>query len=144
MVTSRRILTVALMTVAVAGCSSSGSKSLVAPSTAGLRSGSGRLAGQIASATSTPQVPSVSLSFTSGSTVIRVNTAPGRVGGRLYRVDLPAGVWNVKSSDAHLCGTGIHVSANAWQRMDLTYGTAGCRDLSGPPSAPPGTGKKSK
>src|SRR5947209_11268706 len=137
MVTGRRIVTVALLAVAGCACTSSGSKSLVSPSTAGLRSGFGRLAGQIGSATSTPQVPRVALNFTSASNVIRANTEPGSVGARLYRVDLPAGVWNVKSSDGRLCGTGIHVSANAWQRLDLTYGTARCLDLSGPPSAPP-------
>jgi hypothetical protein len=99
--------------------------------------GEGRLSGRLGpGAPPSGTVPnSIVLTFTSGRQVTTTAVAG------MYQVDLPPGVWSVRSADGNLCATGLQVTAGGTQQDDLTYPLAGCQDLSGPPTpqAPPPT-----
>ena len=93
----------------------------------GIPDGWGRVAGRVG-----PRLPGqpdpqpVTLTFTRGQESMQTTA----IGG-VYEIELPRGTWNVRGQG--VCATGLHVSAGAWERADLTF-PGGCQDLSGPPS----------
>jgi hypothetical protein len=123
--TVRNVIVGAFLVGGLVGCSSS-SDALI-PSREGLAAGQGRLAGRLARPPG-GTVPTLTLTFTNGA-----HTATTVVKKGVYRLDLPAGVWDVRSTDGKVCTTGLHVGADAWQRGDLVYPTNGCQNLATPP-----------
>ena len=118
----RTVLIAAALIGGMSGCSS-------AASTSGLAVGYGRLSGHIGpGAPPDGTTPNIVLSFSSGNKTARATETRGT-----YTIDLPAGVWDVRSP-AGVCATGIRVIAGAWQRDDLAYPTGQCQSLEGPPT----------
>ncbi len=74
----------------------------------------------------------VTLIFEQGDRRIEVTAADGQ-----YRVELWPGSWQVRSTDAFTCASGIDASVATLRRYDLPYPLQGCKDLSGPPENAP-------
>jgi hypothetical protein len=121
-----RVIVAACLTAGLVGCSSGPLR----PSRDGLAAGDGRVAGHLVGPPGGP-APALTLAFTDGARTVKAVVAKG-----VYTLDLPAGVWGVRSTDGRACATGLHVSADAWQRADFVYPTTECQNLAGPPAGP--------
>lgn len=116
------------------GLSSCSSTTTGSNSTQGLAAGFGRLSGSVGPGVPpSGTIPNMVLTFSSATSSFRTTV----IGGK-YEIDLPAGSWDVRSSNG-VCATGISVTAGAWQRDNLGYPMAQCQSLSGPagPISPP-------
>jgi hypothetical protein len=79
------------------------------------------------------EVPAeVTLVFQQGENRVEVVSANGQ-----YRVELPPGTWQVRSTDELTCASGIEATVAALRRYDLVYPLQACADLSGPPDSAP-------
>lgn len=95
----------------------------------GLPAGYGRLSGSVGpGAPPNGTVPNIVLTFSRGGMTFHATVNAGK-----YQIDLPAGTWDVRSSDG-VCATGLSVAAGGAQRDDLVYPMGGCQDLTGPPT----------
>ena len=125
-VKARLIVIEVIAAVTLVGCLSG--CSINDPSLKGIPPGDGRLAGHVTPGTPpNGTVPTMILTFSNGSSTVQATVTKGA-----YQVDLPAGVWSVRSQGG-VCATGISVHVGAWQRDDLGFPIVGCQDLSGPP-----------
>jgi hypothetical protein len=124
----RRLIVGVLLSAAMVACSSP-SKATFPSNTKGIPAGKGRLTGRVGpGAPPAGTVPRLTLTFSNGTA-----TKTAAVTAGTYQVDLPPGVWSVRSPDGRVCASGLHVGSDAWQRDDLMYPIAGCQDLAPPP-----------
>ena len=116
-----------MMLAVAAGCSSS-HKSATARELATVPAGRGRLSGHLGPGDPPhSRIPPLTLKFIKADAAVTTEVVNGR-----FQVDLPAGVWEVHSSDGNSCATGLTVHAGALQSTDLVYPLNGCQNLSPP------------